>query len=77
MEHNGFIYELDGFKNTPIKHKKVSGAGFSADAAKLIQTKWFADAGDDVNEYSVLALAPKAPPQPPTPKPANSKKRKK
>lgn len=55
IEHNGYVYELDGAKPAPVKHCKVEN--FPADVGKIIQTEYMAKMPGELN-FSTLALAP-------------------
>lgn len=60
IEHQGFLYELDGLQNVPQKHGKISKAGMAVDAGKVIMKNYINGDGveDGENNFVTLALAP-------------------
>ncbi|CAH8501495.1 unnamed protein product [Schistosoma turkestanicum] len=56
VEHNGFIYELDGRKNAPIRHGSITSAGFLRDACSIV--KKFITCLPESVDFNVMALCP-------------------
>jgi ubiquitin carboxyl-terminal hydrolase L3 len=54
-EVDGCLYELDGTKQFPINHGKISPNGFLQDAANVIKTKFIDKVSNDIR-FTMIAL---------------------